>query len=298
MSRVSFEQLLEAGVHFGHLKRKWNPAMAPYIFMERNGIHIIDLHKTVVKVDEAAEAGIGVINVDSAINPEAKDVTTVYSNNWENGREVGLAYIHAIGPDKPIVGVHLAGNKGNYAGWERRTGLFAGIIQGRLGIQPNEADDLAKAFEKQLIDTGKAENASAKFKMNALGWGNWDKNGGLAAAEDMIAANPDLNLMTGENDQMLLGALGALKNANLYGKVDLLASADGAKEAYDLIKDPESHYIATGENSPTKVSLKALEIAEEIIVKGKDMWSYDEIIKTEAFAVTKDNVAEHYDYGF
>ncbi|MBE6341672.1 MAG: 30S ribosomal protein S2 [Bacteroidales bacterium] len=56
MSRTSFEQLLEAGVHFGHLKRKWNPAMKPYIFMEKNGIHIIDLHKTVAKIDEAAEA--------------------------------------------------------------------------------------------------------------------------------------------------------------------------------------------------------------------------------------------------
>lgn len=56
MSRTSFDTLLEAGCHFGHLKRKWNPAMAPYIFMERNGIHIIDLHKTVAKVDEAAEA--------------------------------------------------------------------------------------------------------------------------------------------------------------------------------------------------------------------------------------------------
>ena len=55
MSRVNFDQLLGAGVHFGHLKRKWNPAMAPYIFMERNGIHIIDLYKTVAKVDEAAE---------------------------------------------------------------------------------------------------------------------------------------------------------------------------------------------------------------------------------------------------
>ena len=55
MSRVNFDQLLEAGVHFGHLKRKWNPAMAPYIFMERNGIHIIDLYKTVANVDEAAE---------------------------------------------------------------------------------------------------------------------------------------------------------------------------------------------------------------------------------------------------
>jgi small subunit ribosomal protein S2 len=56
MSRVTFEQLLEAGVHFGHLKRKWNPAMAPYIFMQKNGIHIIDLQKTAVKLDEAANA--------------------------------------------------------------------------------------------------------------------------------------------------------------------------------------------------------------------------------------------------
>ena len=56
MARTNFDQLLEAGCHFGHMKRKWNPAMAPYIFMERNGIHIIDLHKTVAKIDEAAEA--------------------------------------------------------------------------------------------------------------------------------------------------------------------------------------------------------------------------------------------------
>jgi small subunit ribosomal protein S2 len=54
--RTNFDQLLEAGCHFGHLKRKWNPAMAPYIYMERNGIHIIDLNKTVVKIEEAAEA--------------------------------------------------------------------------------------------------------------------------------------------------------------------------------------------------------------------------------------------------
>ena len=56
MSRTDFDTLLEAGCHFGHLKRKWNPAMAPYIFMERNGIHIIDLHKTVAMIDTAAEA--------------------------------------------------------------------------------------------------------------------------------------------------------------------------------------------------------------------------------------------------
>jgi small subunit ribosomal protein S2 len=56
MPRTNFNELLEAGVHFGHLKRKWNPRMAPYIFMEKNGIHIIDLHKTTAKIDEAAAA--------------------------------------------------------------------------------------------------------------------------------------------------------------------------------------------------------------------------------------------------
>ncbi|MEI6347719.1 MAG: 30S ribosomal protein S2 [Bacteroidota bacterium] len=56
MAKTNFNDLLEAGAHFGHLRRKWNPNMAPYIFMEKNGIHIIDLHKTVAKLDEAAAA--------------------------------------------------------------------------------------------------------------------------------------------------------------------------------------------------------------------------------------------------
>jgi len=56
MPKTSFKELLDAGVHFGHLKRKWNPAMAPYIFMEKNGIHIIDLNKTEAKLEEAANA--------------------------------------------------------------------------------------------------------------------------------------------------------------------------------------------------------------------------------------------------
>ncbi len=92
MSRTNFEQLLEAGCHFGHLKRKWNPAMAPYIFMERNDIHIIDLHKTVVKIDEAASAlkqiaksGRKVLFV--ATKKQAKDVVA------ERAQQVGMPYI-------------------------------------------------------------------------------------------------------------------------------------------------------------------------------------------------------------
>ncbi len=92
MSRTNFDQLLQAGCHFGHLRRKWNPAMAPYIFMERKGIHIIDLHKTVAKVDEAAEAlkqiakqGKRILFV--ATKKQAKDVVA------EKAASVNMPYV-------------------------------------------------------------------------------------------------------------------------------------------------------------------------------------------------------------
>ncbi len=90
--RTNFDELLEAGAHFGHLKRKWNPAMAPYIFMERNGIHIIDLNKTVIKVEEASEAlkniaksGRRILFV--ATKKQAKEVVA------EKAKEIGMPYI-------------------------------------------------------------------------------------------------------------------------------------------------------------------------------------------------------------
>ena len=92
MARVTFDELLDAGVHFGHLRRKWNPNMAPYIFMERNGIHIIDLYKTIAKVEEAAAAlkqisksGKKVLFV--ATKKQAKDIVA------EHVKTVGMPYV-------------------------------------------------------------------------------------------------------------------------------------------------------------------------------------------------------------
>ncbi len=92
MQKTTFEQLLEAGVHFGHLKRKWNPNMAPYIFMEKNGIHIIDLHKTIVKIDEAASAmkqiaksGRKILFV--ATKKQAKDIVA------ERVKQINMPYV-------------------------------------------------------------------------------------------------------------------------------------------------------------------------------------------------------------
>ena len=92
MSTPTFEQMLEAGCHFGHLKRKWNPAMAPYIFMERNGIHILDLYKTQAKLEEAANAlksiaksGKKVLFV--ATKKQAKQVVA------DKATEIGMPYV-------------------------------------------------------------------------------------------------------------------------------------------------------------------------------------------------------------
>ena len=92
MPRTNFQELLDAGAHFGHLKRKWNPKMAPYIFMEKNGIHIIDLHKTVVMIDDAANmmkqlarAGRKILFV--ATKKQAKDIVA------EKAKAVNMPYV-------------------------------------------------------------------------------------------------------------------------------------------------------------------------------------------------------------
>jgi small subunit ribosomal protein S2 len=90
--RTNFKQLLDAGVHFGHQKRKWNPAMAPYVFMQRNGIHIIDLNKSVAKIEEAASAMKQIVKSGKKIlfvatKKQAKDIVA------EKVQKINMPYI-------------------------------------------------------------------------------------------------------------------------------------------------------------------------------------------------------------
>ncbi|TXI80736.1 MAG: 30S ribosomal protein S2 [Flavobacteriales bacterium] len=92
MARLEFKQLLDAGVHFGHLKRKWNPNMAPYIFDEKKGIHIIDLNKTAVKLEEAAAAMKNIARGGKKIlfvatKKQAKDIVA------EKVKATGMPYV-------------------------------------------------------------------------------------------------------------------------------------------------------------------------------------------------------------
>lgn len=248
----------------------------------------------------ASEAGIPVINLDSGVDDMSMQVTTIYSDNEQNGLKVGQYYAETLGADDEISAVLLSGNTGSIAGQQRRTGLMAGIIMQRTGCTEEEAWAAADEMEKSIVSTGKAKNEDAKFEITGQGWGNWTIDEGLVAAEDLITANPNVNLVLAENDSMLIGAITALENAGItFGKdgtVKLIAAADGSKAGYDCVK--EGSIMAIGENSPIKIGTLGMKIAEEILAGGKDAESYDDITMTEAVAVTADIVDEHYDYGF
>lgn len=252
----------------------------------------VESDSVVPSVKMAKDAGIPVIAVDNGVTEKAEVLTTVYSNNKQNGRMVGLAYAEKM-KDQPINAIMLSGSKGDVAGYERRLGLFCGIIEGMAGVSEDEAWTQAKNIEDELIKNGKASNKEANFTIVGQAWGGWTEDGGLAASEDLITANKDVNCILGENDQMLFGAALALENAKLDG-VDLVAAADGEQKAYDMIKDEK--YFATGENSPVLIADLSMKIAKQYLKDGKK--DFDKIIMTEAIAITKENVEERYDFGF
>jgi ribose transport system substrate-binding protein len=265
----------------------------------------IDPDACIPMVDAVAEAGIPLINLDSATN-STTHVTTCYSPNEQNGYLSGLVYADWLkekGKEAEGVKAVLAsGAKGNVAGYERRGGLFAGIVQGLSGCTEDEAWAARDDIENQLIDKGTAEydlGANGKFEIVGQGWGMWTVDDGLVAVEDFIVANPDINCVLGENDQMLFGAMIALENAGLEG-VAIVAAADGAIEAFDLIKENETAvnpYIVSGLNSPWLVAEGGAAVADEILA-GAAWDSFDKVTLTAAAGVNINNVDEWYEFGF
>lgn len=257
-------------------------------------MNCIDSQAALASIDEATKAGVPVINVDNAPDLSANNVTSVFSDNLNNGRAVGL-YVgsQVFAPDEEIKSVLLSGVKGAVVSQERRTGLMCGIIEARTGVSEDEAWELAKTMEQDLINNGKAVNEQAKFWINGQGWGNWTSDEGLPAMEDLIVANKDMNLALGENDNMLLGAMTAIKNAGLSDKIKIAAAADGQKEAIKLILDG-TNYVATGENSPFKIAKLAVEIANDILTGKTTADDYEAATLTEPNAITVENAADFY----
>lgn len=245
-------------------------------------------------INKANAAGIPVICMDNSCGEAAENVTTVYSDNLQNGREVGLwVGANSFDASETISSVLIAGQKGNTVGQERRTGVICGVIEARSGCTEEEAWEAAKAMEADLINSGSAKNEDANFEILGIGWGDWNADGGLSAAEDLLVANKNINFLFGENDAMVMGAMTAIDNAGLSEQVVLAAAADGQKEAYELIKNG-TPYKATGENNPQVVAETAVGIAKEILLEGADPTGYDQYTTTPANCINPDNVDEFY----
>lgn len=259
---------------------------------------IIDPYETegcVEAINRAASAGIPVICVDNSCGESANVVSIVYPSNVKNGLLCGSwTAANRFEKDEWINSVCMGGQKDLEAARERRMGFIAGVLMERLSLSEDEAVDLGTAMEKEVIEKGSAVNDDAKFKVGGIGWGAYTSNGGLDAAEDLVVANPDMNLMFGENDAMILGAMTAIENAGLSEQVVLAADADGQKEALELIKEG-TNYACTGNNQPGATAEAAVAIAREILAEGADPGSYDRITLTNPACINIDNVDEYYD---
>ena len=267
MPRTDFNQLLEAGVHFGHLKRKWNPKMAPYIFMEKGGIHIIDLHKTVVKIDEAAAAmkqiaksGRRILFV--ATKKQAKEIVA------EKVQAVGMPYVTERWPGgmltnfptirkavKKMATIDKMTNDGTFDNFSKREKLQISRQRAKLEKNLGSIADLnrlpAALF---VIDVQKEQNAVKEAKRLSIP---------VFAMVDTCCDPTDIDYVIPANDD-------AAKSIATILDVVCGAIAEGAEER-KLEKEKEAQEAEAQEGAKQskpriKKSVKAAVEAEEAIV--------------------------------
>ena len=205
MSRTNFDQLLQAGCHFGHLRRKWNPAMAPYIFMERNGIHIIDLNKTVAKVDEAAEAlkeiaksGKKILFVATkkqakdAVAEKAASINMPYVNErWAGGMLTNFPTIRKA--VKKMTNIDKLLNDGTFSNLSKRELLQISRQRAKLEKNLGSIADLIRLPSALFVVDVMKEHIAVK-EANRLGipvFGIVDTNSDPKNIDYVIPANDD-----------------------------------------------------------------------------------------------------------
>ena len=205
MSRTNFDQLLQAGCHFGHLRRKWNPAMAPYIFMERNGIHIIDLNKTVAKVDEAAEALKEIAKTGKKIlfvatKNQAKDVVAekaasvnmpYVNERWAGGMLTNFPTIRKA--VKKMTNIDKLMNDGTFSNLSKRELLQISRQRAKLEKNLGSIADLSRLPSALFVIDVMKEHIAVK-EANRLGipvFGIVDTNSDPKNIDYVIPANDD-----------------------------------------------------------------------------------------------------------
>ncbi len=205
MARTNFDQLLDAGVHFGHLKRKWNPNMAPYIFMERNGIHIIDLYKTAAKLEEAssavkqiAKSGKKILFV--ATKKQAKEIVATHvkkvgmpfvTERWPGGMLTNFATIRKA--VRKMASIDKMATTANYKALSKRERLQIQRERAKLEKQLGSISDLNRLPSALfVVDINKEHIAVAEAKkLNIPTFAIVDTNSDPKKVDFPIPANDD-----------------------------------------------------------------------------------------------------------
>ena len=263
MSRTNFDQLLQAGCHFGHLHRKWNPAKKPYIYMERNGIHIIDLHKTVAKIDEAAEALKGIAKSGKKIlfvatKKQSKDVVAekaasvnmpYVNERWAGGMLTNFPTIRkAI---KKMTNIDRLMNDGTFSNLSKREILQISRQRAKLEKNLGSIADLTRLPSALFVIDVMKEHIAVK-EANRLGipvFGIVDTNSDPKNIDYIIPANDDAK----DSVEVILGACCAAIAEGLEErkaeKADEKAAAEQAEEAAEA-KPKRAARKAAAEETP------------------------------------------------
>jgi len=210
-----------------------------------------------------AAAGIPLFLMNTTVDPSATYVTLVQSNNTTIGTILGDWLGNTVSGEIRV-GL-LSGNPGNMVGYGRRTGFFIGLA------------------EAQLTRTN-----TTNYRVLTQGWGNWSAEGGLKAAEDMLVAAPNINVIFAENDSMAMGAITAIRNAGREGRITVLG-VDGMTEALALIRS--GTYGASGLNSPYELARTTVDIALRYQAGER---GFPALVHTTPAVINSANVNEYY----
>lgn len=252
MSRTTIQQLLDAGVHFGHLKRKWDPQMAPYIFMEKNGIHIIDLNKTQAKLDEAcaalkqiAKSGKKVLFVGT--KKQAKEIVASKANNmnmpfvterWPGGMLTNFVTIRKS--VKKMTTLENMLKNGTATTLSKKERLVLGRTKAKLEKDFGSIADLNRLPAALFIIDIKREHiavAEAK-RLNIPTFGLVDTNSNPNEVDYAIPANDDAS----DSVSLILDIVGEAINEGLRER-----KAEKTDEKENAEKSSEDKKSATSE---------------------------------------------------
>ncbi|GJG29740.1 hypothetical protein PRBRB14_06190 [Hallella multisaccharivorax DSM 17128] len=274
MSRTSFDQLLQAGCHFGHLKRKWNPAMAPYIFMERNGIHIIDLNKTVAKIDDAAEAlkaiaksGRKILFV--ATKKQAKDIVA------EKAASVNMPYVIERWPGgmltnfptirkavKKMANIDKMMNDGTFSNLSKRELLQINRQRAKLEKNLGSIADLNRLPSALFVVDVMKEHIAVK-EANRLGipvFGIVDTNSDPRNVDYVIPANDDAK----DSIEVILDACcAAIAEGLEEHKAEKADDKAAAEQQDEAAEGRRRNRRARREDAPVEAAAEAPKAGEE-----------------------------------